>query len=140
MLLLALPAIAAQAPDPEKQQQAVRAQMERLQKEQDENLKRSNPAAFEKIERERERNKKISEVVAAFRAKKLDESEARRRLEPLMREQARAEPAALDGEIAHLEKRLAQLKEQKADPGKAARERVDLMLGLRLPKADGVHP
>ena len=105
--------------------------MRRFQRQQLEDLKRSNPEAYEAAEKERRLQEEVSRIVEDFQAGKLDAERARKKLLPLLRAIMRPELDDLDKRIARLEERLKALRKAKQDPGSLVAERADVLLGLR---------
>ena len=94
-----------------------------------EQLKKTNPRAYEALNRARERGSEIEGIVAKARGGKLPEEEARKRLYPLLKESHGPELSELRDRIARMEKQLAFLKKAEKNPDLLVHRRIDEMLG-----------
>lgn len=121
------------------------AQMRKLQKEQDESLrrqmeeiKRADPKAYAELERAQGRRKRIDDVLARLRSGVLAQERAKKDLFPLVKAETAYELSTLDKRIQRLEKELAELRRFQKDPDALVRLRVEELTGERVP--EGVLP
>lgn len=107
----------------------VQKEMEKLQKEQLDLLKEQSPDAYESQKKMRDRQVQISQVLAAYNQKTITAEDAERKLTPLIRQEFQEQQGGLDQQIKLLEKKLASLKEARANQSAQVKKRVDQMLG-----------
>ena len=115
----------------------MRKEHERMQQEHLERLRQTDPQLYEQQKASIERQKKITAILTDWQQKKISESAAESQLAPLIRQDSKAEIAALGERIARLEKRLEFLRKAKADPGLLVKKRLDQLLGRGLPTPEG---
>ena len=105
-----------------------------LQAKQLETMKAANPGLYEAQKESMERQERIGKIVAGFRQGKLTDTQAQKELSPLVKENLKPDLGQIDDTIAALVKKLAFWKEVKKDPDVLIRQRVDEILGKRLPE------
>lgn len=115
------------------------SEMEEWLRQQDEQslqeLRVTNPLAYEEAMEERKRFKEFTSIVNAFHEGKMDVAEAKRRLTPLVKRSVEQRiKNSLDFEIEETKMRLEYLKKIKRNPNQFVNDEVELQLGLRTPE------
>lgn len=111
----------------EEQLRQRRAAAERRMAEQLDELRRSNPEAYEQTKRYRERQAAIDKILEAFRRGRLDQAGARRQLTPLIKSRADEEMKDIARRIESLRTELNRLEQLRAGPGKWVGGEVERM-------------
>jgi len=136
LLLLSCPTFvfAQQSTNPEqmqKQMEKMRQEFEKRQQEDLENLKKTDPKAYQERNDSLDRQAKINSILTSFHAGKISVSQAEQQLYPLVKQNIK--DMNVDAEIARLEKRLEYLKKVKRDPDLLIKKRIDELLGRSTP-------
>jgi len=132
--LFAVGSILAQptGPDPSMSRQALEAEeLKRI-----EDLKNIDPSEYQRQKASYDLQKKISQVIDAFRQNKIDISTAERQLYPLIKEQSKNELGAMDARIEKARRYLSDLQAIKKTPDLLIKKRVHRMLGTATPEED----
>jgi len=94
-----------------------------------EDLKQSNPEAYERMKKAEARNTEIRDILEKHRAGDLSEGEARKRLLPLTKDEMKPWLERLDECVQRMEKRLEFAKKVQKDPELLERRQVDALRG-----------
>lgn len=114
--------------------ETMRRQMQQTMKANIEQLKTTNPEAYQEQKEAADREETISKILSKFRDGNLTEEEAKKQLHPLVKKEVAPQLQGVDEQIASLEKKLAFWKKVRADPDVLVRQEVEYRLGTRKPE------
>ena len=125
--------VAEQQKELERQQVEIQ-QQQKLYKEQQaqqlESMRLTNPKAYKTMKAMYDRQEAIASVQEAYRIKKFDLATARRRLTPLLQEQAEEQLKDADSQIASMKEMLKSMEKMKQNRDAWVKAQVDSLLGV----------
>jgi len=123
--------ISKQLEERQKEMLKMKQEMQARQEKMLEEMKARDPEGYTRQRTAMEMREQISQIVQAYREKKLDEDTAAQQLVPLVEQNVFEEIKNIDQQIEMAEGYTEQLKKIKQDPSILVQKRIDQMLGKR---------